>query len=79
MRHPWLVMFAIIAGAQLAPEVILARRLEQEALFSQRTGRTVLAVQQLEMAQRVQPLPQRDQMLNYLHSLTQKTKGEPRD
>lgn len=67
MRHPWIMLAALIASAQLAPETILARRLEQEALFAQRTGRTALAMQQLEMAQLVQSTPQRDQMLRYLH------------
>jgi hypothetical protein len=68
-----------MASAQLAPETILARRLEQEALFSQRTGRTALAIHQLEMANLIQPLSQRDQMLQYLRALTPKSKGDRHD
>lgn len=78
MRHPWIMLTALIASAQLAPETILARRLEQEALFAQRTGRTALAVQQLETAQMVQFAPQRDQMLHYLYQLLPK-KGASHD
>lgn len=67
MRHPWIIVAAFaVAATQTSPEMILARRLEQEALFSQRTGRTALAIQQLEAAQLVQSSPQRDQMLHYL-------------
>lgn len=79
MRHPWIMLTALIASAQLAPETILARRLEQDALFAQRTGRTALALQQLEMAQLLQPISQREQMLNYPHHIVKKTKGEPHD
>lgn len=79
MHHPWLALAALVATIQITPETILARRLEQGALFSQRTGRTALAIQQLEMAQRVQPVSQRDQMLNYLRQLAKKTKGETHD
>lgn len=73
MHHPWIIMAAFaVAAAQLSPEIVLARRLEQESLFAQRTGRTALAIQQLETAQMVQPAPQRDLMLHYLQQLPKK-------
>lgn len=78
MRHPWIILASLVVAAQTSPDAILARRLEQEALFAQRTGRTALAIQQLEAAQLVQPAPQRDQMLYYFRQRLPK-KGEPHD
>lgn len=56
MRHPWLMLLAVVAASDVTPEIILARRLEQKALFAQRMGRLQVAQQELEIVQLLRPV-----------------------